>query len=78
MQTADEEETPKYEKPELTEAERFAPSRTGWAPRFSIPETEEDMEDPDNALDRQTLLETKLDDKFFGGMPSTKLLPSSF
>ena len=40
--------------------------RTGWAPRFgqgSITETEAG----ESLLDHQTFLESKLDDKFFGG-----------
>jgi hypothetical protein len=53
-------------KKELTEEERWAPDRTGWAPRFQIPE--DDMEAGETLLDHQTFLETKLDDKFFGGM----------
>ena len=39
--------------------------RTGWAPRFgSAPVAESEGEGP---LDRQTWVEGKLDDKFFGG-----------
>ncbi len=41
-------------------------SKVGWAPRFGSGETEEDKE-AGNLLDHQTLLESKLDDKFFGG-----------
>ncbi|KAK5228196.1 Tricalbin-2 [Exophiala xenobiotica] len=40
-------------------------SKVGWAPRFGSGETEEDKE-AGNLLDHQTLLESKLDDKFFG------------
>jgi Ca2+-dependent lipid-binding protein len=49
---------------QLTEAERFDPHRTGWAPRFAQPPSERRGED---RLDHQTLLEGSLDDKFFGG-----------
>lgn len=40
--------------------------RVGWAPRFGLPGSEEE-EDETTLLDHQTLLEGKLDDKFFGG-----------
>ncbi|KAK2743885.1 hypothetical protein FQN57_004508 [Myotisia sp. PD_48] len=53
-------------KIELTEEERFAPTRTGWAPRFH---SEQDAEMEDEMTDAsipQTYLETRLDDKFFG------------
>lgn len=49
---------------ELTEEERWARDRTGWAPRFHRPE--DGMDEGDTLLDHQTYLETKLDDKFFG------------
>ncbi|PGH08685.1 hypothetical protein AJ80_07806 [Polytolypa hystricis UAMH7299] len=49
---------------ELDEAARWDRSRTGWAPRFHTPE--DDMDKGETLLDRQTLLEMKLDDKFFG------------
>ncbi|KAK7725442.1 Tricalbin-2 [Botryosphaeria dothidea] len=39
--------------------------RVGWAPRFGLPGSEEE-EDETTMLDHQTLLEGKLDDKFFG------------
>ncbi|KAK4944116.1 Tricalbin-2 [Elasticomyces elasticus] len=39
--------------------------QVGWAPRFGSGETEEDKE-AGNLLEHQTLLEGKLDDKFFG------------
>lgn len=42
-------------------------SKVGWAPRFGSGETEEDKKDHTSLLDHQTLLEGKLDDKFFGG-----------
>lgn len=45
--------------------------RTGWAPRFG-PGTTADPDD-DNAMDRQTWLESRLDDKFFGGRLLTPL-----
>lgn len=41
-------------------------SKLGWAPRFGSGETEEDKEEG-SLLDHQTLLEGKLDEKFFGG-----------
>lgn len=47
------------------ESARFA-AKTGWAPRFgqgSI--TSEEAQE--SLLDHQTLLESRLDDKFFGG-----------
>ena len=48
------------------ESARFV-AKTGWAPRFgqgSI--TSEEAQE--SLLDHQTFLESKLDDKFFGGM----------
>lgn len=62
--------TDKPEKPaetngELDEAARWDRNRTGWAPRFHIPE--DDMDEGETLLDHQTFIETKLDDKFFGG-----------
>lgn len=49
--------------------------KVGWAPRFGTGETAEDKKEESNLLDHQTILEGKLDDKFFGGMttpaPST-------
>jgi hypothetical protein len=61
-------------KKELTEEERWAPDRTGWAPRFQVPEDE--MEAGETLLDHQTFLETKLDDKFFGGMSLSYRFPA--
>lgn len=52
---------------EFTEDLRFARDRTGWAPRFEIVKTEEE-ENEGTLLDHQTFLESKLDDKFFGGV----------
>jgi len=49
----------------LDDDARWARSRTGWAPRFHLPE--DDMDKGETLLDHQTLIETKLDDKFFGG-----------
>ncbi|KAK2790498.1 hypothetical protein FQN52_005515 [Onygenales sp. PD_12] len=49
---------------ELTEEERWARSRTGWAPRFHVPE--DDLDEGETLLDHQTFIETRLDDKFFG------------
>ena len=40
--------------------------KTGWAPRFSQ-HTMTEAEANESLLDHQTLLEAKLDDKFFGG-----------
>ncbi len=40
--------------------------RTGWAPRFGQGSLTE-AEGAENLLDHQTFLESKLDDKFFGG-----------
>ena len=51
---------------ELTEDNRWAADRTGWAPQFAQPDTEEGAED-ETLLDHRTFLEGKLDDKFFGG-----------
>lgn len=51
---------------ELTEEQRWAADRTGWAPQFAQPEPEEAAED-ETLLDHRTFLEGKLDDKFFGG-----------
>lgn len=46
----------------------FGASRTGWAPRFHIPDEEIEAEGPgETLLDHQTWLEAKLNDKFFGG-----------
>jgi hypothetical protein len=50
---------------QLTEEMRWARDRTGWAPRFE--QKQEDVEDAETLLDHRTLLEGKLDDKFFGG-----------
>ncbi|KKZ61256.1 hypothetical protein EMCG_04129 [[Emmonsia] crescens] len=49
---------------ELDEAAKWDRNRTGWAPRFHIPE--DDMDEGETLLDHQTFIETKLDDKFFG------------
>lgn len=45
---------------------RWARDRTGWAPQFVHEPTEEEKEEG-TLLDHQTMLEGKLDDKFFGG-----------
>lgn len=50
-------------KEQMTDDQRWARDRTGWAPRFMI----ENTEDEGTLLDHQTLLEGKLSDKFFGG-----------
>lgn len=48
------------------ESARFV-EKTGWAPRFGQGSITSD-EAQESLLDHQTLLESKLDDKFFGGM----------
>lgn len=40
--------------------------RTGWAPRFGQGSITE-IEAEESLLDHQTFLESKLDDRFFGG-----------
>lgn len=46
----------------------FAPERVGWAPRFYDQEKDGAINDNDETLlDHQTWLETKVDDKFYGG-----------
>lgn len=40
--------------------------KTGWAPRFGSGETEQEKQDDALISDHQTLLESKIDDKFFG------------
>lgn len=45
---------------------RWARDRTGWAPQF-VQEPTEEEKDEGTLLDHQTMLESKLDDKFFGG-----------
>lgn len=52
--------------PSLDEDSRWARDRTGWGPRFGHGDPEDD-EGP-TFLDHQTFLESKLDDKWFGGM----------
>ena len=44
---------------------RWARDRTGWAPRFEVPKSDDDE---GTLLDHQTFLEGRLDDKFFGGV----------
>lgn len=60
-------------KEQMTDDQRWARDRTGWAPRFMI----ESTEDEGTLLDHQTLLEGKLSDKFFGGMwlPGNRHMP---
>jgi hypothetical protein len=41
----------------------------GWAPRFGTGETAAEKADTTTLLDHQTFLESKLDEKFYGGMP---------
>ena len=50
------------------EQERWARDRVGWEPRFGTGETAAEKEDTTNLLDHQTFLESKLDDKFYGGL----------
>ena len=52
----------------LNEDSRWARDRTGWGPRFGQGDPEDD-EGP-SLLDHQTMLEGKLDDKWFGGRSS--------
>lgn len=44
---------------------RWARDRTGWAPRFGYGDPEDD--EGATLLDYETLLDSKLDDKWFGG-----------
>ncbi|KAF3483927.1 uncharacterized protein GIQ15_03251 [Arthroderma uncinatum] len=57
-------ENPAMDVKELTEEEKFAPGRTGWGPRFAAPAAAEDAGEEPGV--RPTLLESKVDDKFFG------------
>lgn len=50
----------------MTEDLRWARDRTGWAPRFHEEPTEEEKAEG-TLLDHQDFLESRLDDKFFGG-----------
>lgn len=50
---------------EMTDDLRYHRDRTGWAPRFEIQKP--DDEEEGTLLDHQDFLESKLDDKFFGG-----------
>jgi hypothetical protein len=50
---------------QLTEDQRWARDRTGWAPQFVQPD--EKREEAETLLDHRTFLEEKLGDKFFGG-----------
>lgn len=50
---------------QLTEDQRWARDRTGWAPQFVQPD--EKREEVETLLDHRTFLEEKLGDKFFGG-----------
>lgn len=52
---------------ELTDEERWDEGRTGWAPRFEQEKGEAEEDEP-TLLDHQTWIESKLDDKYFGGM----------
>lgn len=64
--TAKEEENTSLANGELTEAQRWARNRTGWAPQFAKPDSPADEEE--TLLDHRTFLEDKLSDKFFGGL----------
>lgn len=55
---------------------RWKKDRTGWAPRFDIVPTQADKEAA-TLLDKQTFLEMKLDDKFYGGVLSHYFLSTS-
>lgn len=48
-------------------------SKTGWAPRFGQGSITSE-EAGESLLDHTTLLESKLDDKFFGGKPTEDLV----
>jgi hypothetical protein len=52
---------------DVDERERWV-ERTGWAPRFGDGEHVE----AESFADHQTWIESKLDDKFYGGMCSTR------
>ncbi|KAI1971335.1 Tricalbin-2 [Ophidiomyces ophidiicola] len=56
--------SPQKPSVELTEEQRWARDRTGWAPRFHS--EDDDADDGEILLDHQTALEGKLDEKFFG------------
>ncbi|EED19084.1 membrane bound C2 domain protein (vp115), putative [Talaromyces stipitatus ATCC 10500] len=49
---------------QLTEDQRWARDRTGWAPQFAKPD--EKREEGETLLDHRTFLEEKLSDKFYG------------
>lgn len=60
-------ETPAETKADAMDEDlRWARDRTGWAPQFEKPMTEEEKAEG-TLLDHQDFLESKLDDKFFGG-----------
>jgi hypothetical protein len=50
----------------ITDDLRWARDRTGWAPQFEKLQTEEEKAEG-TLLDHQDFLESKLDDRFFGG-----------
>ena len=52
---------------ELTEEERWAEDRTGWPPQFEKVKDENGEEDEPTLLDHQTWIDSKLDDKYYGG-----------
>lgn len=49
----------------LSDDDRWARDRVGWAPRFGTGDPKDD--EGETLLDHQTFLESKIDDKFFGG-----------
>ncbi|KKK26384.1 hypothetical protein ARAM_006295 [Aspergillus rambellii] len=56
---------PKKDGQPMDDEARWARDRTGWAPQFAQEETKQEHDDA-TLLDHQTLLESSLDDKFFG------------
>ncbi len=52
------------------DAERY--KKTGWAPRFGTGSITEEKAG-ESLLDHTTLLESKIDDKFFGGMSTSSI-----
>ncbi|ORY04571.1 hypothetical protein BCR34DRAFT_604821 [Clohesyomyces aquaticus] len=52
--------------PEVDEDPRWARDRTGWAPRFGMPGSDEVDPDEPSLSDHQTWLEGKIEDKFYG------------
>lgn len=69
-------EEDKKEGTDIADDLRWARDRTGWAPQFEKPQTEEEKAEG-TLLDHQDFLESKLDDKFFGGERSVSIPMSS-